>query len=241
VPRAQARLPWREGLAALASNRPFRVLLAAYFVNALANGLPAGLFLLFVGDRLGAADQAGPLLLVYFLSGVAGVPLWLWLARRLSKHRSWALGMLLACAAFAVAPFLGPGDVAIFAVVCVVTGFALGADVVLPAAVQGDVIDVDTARTGQERAGLYLGLWALATKLAYAGAIGIAFPLLALMGYDPGQNLRAPEGLLTLALLYAGLPVLLKLGAIALIWRFPLDRAALAGVHREIAARRAAA
>jgi Na+/melibiose symporter-like transporter len=145
--------------------------------------------------------------------------------------------MLLACVAFAVAPFLGAGQVALFAVVCVVTGFALGADVVLPAAVQGDVIDVDTAASGQERAGLYLGLWALATKLAFAGAVGLAFPLLAASGYDPGLGLKSESGLLMLGLLYAGLPVLLKLVAVALIWNFPLSREDMADVARRIAAK----
>jgi len=229
----------RAGLACLAANRPFRRLLAAFFVNSLANGLPATLFLFFVADRLGAAEQAGPLLVLYFLCGVGGVPLWLWLARRTSKHRAWALGMVLASAAFAAAPFLGPGQVGLFAAVCVLTGFALGADVVLPAAVQADVIDVDTAASGQERAGLYLGLWALATKLAFAGAVGLAFPLLSAAGYDPGAGQRSEGGLLMLGLLYAGLPVLLKLAAIALVWNFPLDREEMTSVAARIASRSA--
>ena len=66
-------------------------------------------------ERLASPDAAGPLLVLYFVCGIAGVPLWLWLARRTSKHRAWSLGMLLACAAFACAPFLGPGDVIAFA------------------------------------------------------------------------------------------------------------------------------
>ncbi len=237
--RVKAGGDLRAGFRHLAANLPFRRLLAAFFVNSLANGLPATLFLFFVADRLGAKDSAGPLLVLYFLCGVAGVPFWLWLARRTSKHRAWAIGLLLACAAFAAAPFLGPGQVGLFAVVCVVTGLALGADVVLPAAVQGDVIDVDTAASGQERAGLYLGLWALATKLAFAGAVGIAFPILALSGYDPGNGIRTEGGLLALGLLYAALPVALKLGAVALIWNFPLDRAELALVATRIAAQKA--
>ena len=237
VERVRAPQDARTGLRQLIRNGPFRRLIAAFFVNALANGLPASLFLFFVADRLGAREQAGPLLIIYFLCGVAGVPLWLWLARRTSKHRAWALGMLLACAAFAAAPFLGPGQVVAFGLVCVITGFALGADVVLPAAVQADVIDVDTAAMGQERAGLYLGLWAFASKLAFAGAVGIAYPLLAASGYDPANGLREESGLAMLAFLYAGLPVLLKLAAVALVWRFPLDRSELERVKAGIAAK----
>lgn len=235
--RVHSRMDLKAGLPHMLSNQPFKRLILAFFVNSLANGLPATLFLFFVADRLGAKDAAGPLLVLYFLCGVAGVPFWLWLARRTSKHRAWALGMVLACLGFAAAPFLGAGDVALFGAVCVVTGLALGADVVLPAAIQGDVIDVDTAATGQERAGLYLGLWALATKLAFAGAVGFAFPLLALAGYDPGAGIRTQDGLLMLGLLYAALPVALKLVATALIWNFPLDRAELVDIARTISAR----
>ncbi len=237
VERSRAALLWRDGLAGILQNRPFRRLIAAFFVNSLANGLPASLFLFFVAERLGDRDAAGPLLLLYFLSGVLGVPFWLWLAGRTSKHRAWSWGMLLAVVCFSGAVFLREGDVMAFGLICVLTGLALGADIVLPAAIQADVIDLDTAATGAERAGLYLGLWALATKLAFAGAVGIAFPLLGAAGFNPAAGASTPAGLLALGLLYAGLPGLLKLGAIALVWNFPLDRAALAEVEVRIAGR----
>jgi Na+/melibiose symporter-like transporter len=225
VERRTARVSLRDGLRQIWFNRPFRRLLLAFFINSLANGLPASLFLFFVADRLGAKDTAGPLLVLYFICGVAGVPFWLWLARRTSKHRAWALGMILAAVTFSGAAFLTQGQVGAFALVCVLTGLALGADVVLPASIQADVIELDTATNGAERAGQYLGFWALATKMAFAGAVGFAFPILGLAGFDPGTGLRSDQGLLMLALLYAGLPSLLKLGAVALIWSFPLDRA----------------
>jgi Na+/melibiose symporter-like transporter len=237
VARSHRPLRWREGLDGLVGNRPFRRLLAAFFINSFANGLPGTLFLFFVAERLGNRDAAGALLVLYFLCGVLGVPFWLWLAGRTSKHRAWAFGMLLAVASFAGAAFLGEGDIVPFAVICVLTGLALGADVVLPASIQADVIDIDTAATGAERAGLYLGLWALATKLAFAGAVGLAFPLLGAAGFDPGAGMKTQAGLVMLGLLYAGLPSLLKLGAIALVWNFPLDRAALGEVEARIAAR----
>ena len=159
--RSRVQLDWKQGVAHMAANAPFRRLLSAFLVNGLANGLPATLFLFFVQSRLASPDAAGPLLVLYFVCGIAGVPLWLWLARRFSKHRAWALGMILACAAFAFAPFLGPGDVIAFGAVVVVTGFALGADVVLPASMQADVIEVDAAISGRgARRALPLGLGA---------------------------------------------------------------------------------
>ncbi len=237
--RSTATLSWRDGWRPLAANAPFRRLILAFFVNGFANGLPATLFLFFVQHRLASPDAAGPLLVLYFVSGVAGVPFWLWLSRRTSKHRSWCIGMLTACAAFAFAPLLGPGDVLAFAVICAVTGLTLGADVVLPASIQADVIDVDTAATGEERSALYLSFWALATKLALAGAVGLAFPILGLAGFDPAANRFESTGLMALALLYAALPVVLKLAAVAIMWRFPLDETAQTALRARIEARRA--
>lgn len=231
------RVGFGEGLSHLCANGPFLRLIAAFFINGCANGFPATLFLFFVGWRLKAEAAAGPLLLVYFLCGVAGVPFWLWLARKWSKHRAWAVGMLVACACFAAAPFLHQGDVGAFAAVCVGTGFALGADLLLAPAIQADVIDIDTARSGEQRAGLFFAIWGFATKLALALAVGLGFPLLAALGFDPAAGAATPRGLEALGWLYAGAPIALKLMAVALMWNFPLDAAAQAQWRAKIAAR----
>ena len=104
----------------------------------------------------------------------------------------------------------------------------------LPPSIQADAIDADTAETGEQRSGFYFALWALATKAALALAIGISFPLLAATGFDPAKGLRAPEGLAMLAFLYAGLPVVLKLIASALVWSFPIDAPAQAALRERI-------
>ena len=218
----RARLPLRAGFAYMRANRAFLRLLLAYLLNGLANGFPATLFLFFVTQRLRAPEAVGAVLVVYLLCGIAGVPLWLALARRWSKHRAWCAAMLLASAFFGVAPFLGAGDGTWFGVIGVATGLALGADLILPPAIQADVIDADTEKSGEQRAGIYFAVWGLATKLALAGAVGLAFPVLAARGFDPGADAQSGEALTALAFLYAGLPVLLKLGAVAVMWNFPL-------------------
>lgn len=220
-------------------NRPFLRLLAAWFVNGLANGLPAGLFLMFMEHALEAGATArGVLTLLYFAAAVGAIPLWLAASRRLGKHRTWCVAMLLACAAFAPVPLLGAGDVALFAVVCIATGLALGADLALPPAMQADVIDLDRLRHGAERAGLHFALWSMATKLALAAAVGLAFPALGAFGFDPKAADHDAGGLLALAMIYAGVPVVLKLIAIAVVWGHPLDARRQAIVRRRLDQRR---
>jgi GPH family glycoside/pentoside/hexuronide:cation symporter len=229
---ADMRQAWR----ALVGNRPFRRLIAAYLANGIANGLPATLFLLFVGHVIAAPDQAGLLLFVYLLSGILAIPFWLRLSFHLGKHRTWAIAMLWVCAIFAFIPFLGLGDLRAFATICVLSGVGLGADLVLPTAMQADVIDIDRMQTGTRRTGLYFALWSMASKLALAVAVGLAFPLLDWVGFvTEGHN--GPSALSALASLYATLPLAFKLMAVALVWNFPLgaevQATLLRGVEQE--------
>ncbi|BBK33081.1 MFS transporter [Allostella humosa] len=236
-PPAPARVAgWHAAAGLVAGNRPFRRLLAAYLLNGLANGLPATLFVLFVTHRLASPEQAGPLLLAYFLAGLVSVPAWLWASRRLGKHRAWCVAMLVACAAFAAVPLLGPGDAGLFLLVAVATGLTLGADLALPGAIQADVVDLDTAAGGGQRTGLLFALWGMATKLALALAVGIAFPILGAAGFVAAGTAQPAAALDALALLYGGAPVLFKLAAIALMWRFPLTEAVQRDLRRRIAA-----
>jgi Na+/melibiose symporter-like transporter len=144
--------------------------------------------------------------------------------------------MILACAAFIWVPVLGPGDTAAFFVICLVTGMALGADMALPPAMQADVIDLDTFRTSQERAGLFFALWSMSTKLALAASVGIAFPALAAFGFTVGND-NAAAALLALAVIYALVPTVLKIIAIGIIWNHPIDQRRQSIIRRRLASR----
>ncbi|MFN3400476.1 MAG: MFS transporter, partial [Ferrovibrio sp.] len=220
------RTAWRNG--------PFRRLLLAWLLNGVANGLPATLVLFYVTHVLQAPDLGGVVLLLYFGAGIAAVPLWLGLARRYGKHRVWIGAMLWTCAVFATVPLLGAGQTTAFLIVSALTGVCLGADLALPPAMQADVIDLDTARTRQQRAGFFFALWGMATKLALAGAVGIAYPLLDLAGFDPGAAQNDRGALFALAALYAWAPVVFKLAAIAAMWRYPITAARQERLHARI-------
>lgn len=236
LPQPPARLSW-QSLSPLLANRPFVRLLAGWFVNGLANGLPSVLFPLYLQHALGAGTAAsGVLIMAYFVSGVLAIPGWLALSRRFGKHRVWCWAMIMACTAFVWVPFLEPGQITAFFFICVITGMALGADLALPSAMQADVIDLDTLRTGEERAGLFFALWSMSTKLALALAVGLAFPALDALGFVAGgENDR--RTVLWLAVIYAWVPTVLKACAIAVIWSHPMSSRRHDIVRRRLDAR----
>jgi GPH family glycoside/pentoside/hexuronide:cation symporter len=230
---SRMRAGWRDGWSLLTVNRPFRRLLLSYLFNGVANGLPATLFLLFVTNVLVLPEHVGLFLLAYFGIAIIGMPLWLRLARRYGKHRTWCAAMLYNCATFAMVPLLGEGDFIGYMAVCLTTGLAFGADLVLPPSMQADVVDVDTAGGGGQRTGLYFALWGMATKLAQALAVGIAFPLLELAGFS-AFSANTPAALAGLTALYCGAPVVFKLIAVALVWNFPLTASTQATLRHQI-------
>lgn len=188
----------------------YRRLLAVFVANGVAAALPATLFLFFVADVLAASAASGVLLALYFVAGACSVPVWAKLAERCGRVQAWLWSMLLAAVAFAGAGLLGTGDVILFGVICVASGLALGADLTLPAAIAADL----GAR--QQQAGACFGVWNFFAKLNLALAAGLALPLLDLLGYRPGFS--AGTGALTFA--YVLLPLVFKLIAAALLWRW---------------------
>ncbi len=201
---------FRQMLRPLA-NPAFARFAPGYLLNGVAAALPATLVIFFIDDVLQLAAYSGLFLVIYFLSGAFGLPLWVRLAKRIGTLDAWLVSMGLAIAAFVGAFWLGEGHLAGYVLVCAASGLALGADLALPPSLVADMIDADPA----PQPGAYYGLMSFFAKLALALAAGLALPLLDVWGYTPGGE----GNLLALSVTYALLPCVMKLGALAWFWR----------------------
>lgn len=188
------------------ANPAFARFVPGYLLNVVASALPATLVIFFIDDVLQLPRYNGLFLALYFLAGAAGLPLWVALARRIGAFDAWLVSMVIAVAAFAGAFWLGAGDLAGYALVCLASGLALGADLALPSALVAWMIDADAV----PQPGAYFGLMSFFSKFALALAAGLALPILDWTGYAPGGG-----NLLALAATYALLPCALKLAALA--------------------------
>ena len=217
----------------LKTPNPFRQLLISFLLNAVANAIPATLFLLYVTHVLGVPSQAGVFLFIYFICAAVAVPFWVAVSRRYGKHGTWSFAMILACLFFLWTPFLSAESVFWFYVIVVATGFATGADLALPSAINADVIEWDALESGYTRPGLFFALWGTASKLSYALAVGIAFPLLDLAGFSATAE-NSPASLTWLAVLYGGPCILFKLAAIWTLRNYPITQAVHADIRRQL-------
>lgn len=199
----------------------FRKLLVAFSINALANAIPATLVLFFLQDALGASRNESSLLLAgYFASAAVSVAFWTWVANKIGIMGAWKSAMLIAAAAFVWTLTLGHGDIVAFTVICVATGFALGAELVCPPVLLGMVISAGGHRGQLESS--YFGIWNLVIKLALAAAAGLALPVLGLLQYVPGGASQA-SNISALQWAYAGVPCLLKCIAVVALSRVTIQ------------------
>lgn len=198
----------RGSLRDILHDRIARRLLLIAGLNAAPVAVSATLFLFFVESRLAAPGSEGWLLVLFFLSAAAAAPFWSMAAERQGAKPVLMAGMSLSILAFSMALFLGPGDVAAFAVICIASGAALGADMtLLPALFAARLARVSPG------AAAGFGLWSFMSKLTLALAAVMLLPALDRAGFRAG-GASSPEALRLLTLFYAGLPCLLKLAAL---------------------------
>ena len=195
-----------------------RKLLILALVNATPLAVSSTLFLFYVESKLGAAGWEGALLVLFFLAAAISSPLWSALARRFGEKRVLLTAMVLAIASFGYTLTLSSGDVIPFAVICVLSGASIGADLTLLPAMFARRMAVISPNGGQG-----FGLWTLVNKFTLAFAAVVLLPLLERSGFEAGGTNLPSEALTMLTVLYALVPSLLKLVAIALLLATKLE------------------
>jgi len=225
------------GLRQVAHNRPFMILLIAYTVSAIGNNLPATLILFYVQYVL-QSPLADLFLMLYFVTGIIFLPAWVFLARRTGKKAAWLASMAVNTGAFIGVFFLGPGDEMIYGILVFLSGIGFGATLAIPSAIQADVIDYDELLTGQRREGQYIGLWSICKKFAAAIGIGAGLSILGMAGYTPNAEQPA-EVVMTLRVLYALVPSLCNIVAIAIACAYPISSRLHVDIRRAIERRQA--
>lgn len=190
-------------------------LLLLALVNSLPVAITSTLFLFFVEDKLQLPGKAGPLLVLFFLCAGVSVPLWTRVSRTIGTRTTLLISMPLSILGFVGAAFLPEGALLGFALICIASGAATGADmVVLPA-----MFSVVLTRAGLN-ASTAFGIWSFAGKLGLALAAFAVLPYLERQGFTPGQT-NSAEALGALTVAYALIPCVLKLCAISMVLALP--------------------
>ena len=237
-PAVRERVPMIEGFRHLWRNGPMRRVLIIAFLVIAGESLRNAVSLFFIRDIIGI-PTIGAAYFLYFISGIAAIPFWLWLGRKLGKHKAFLVTLGFVSVVSAANLLLGHGDYLPFFCLFLLKGFAYGGLQFLPLAMLADVVDIDSARSGGRRAGTYFAVLGLAEKLALAIFTGIALNIVGLLGYQATGGVEGSTelGVLALRLVYCLGPIALYSLAVPLIWSYPLTPERHARLHDSLARR----
>ena len=184
----------------------------------------------FQAARGFTAGQAGILLFLYVMAGLAGAPFLARLAVRFGKHRT-----LMGCSTgFSLGLiglfFIPPGQFWIAAPFMMAIGVLAIGFIILIRAMVADIGDQVRLETGQQRIGLLFALTTLTQKIASAFSIILTFGLLPVIGFDTREGaLNTPGTIHGLELMFLVGPIgFVMLGGACFIgYRLNSDRHAV--------------
>ncbi len=177
----------------------YRPLYETYFLTITGNAIMSVLFIFYARDYMHAEKYMGIFMLSYFLSGLISIPILNKLSAITNKRFIWMWATLIAAIASFLAFFLLQGDVVAYFVLCIVAGVSFGADLTIPPALLGDLIEVK--KDYCYSTGLY-SIIAFLYKFTLAIASVVILPILSYVNFTPGMFNDEKE-LYVLVVIYA--------------------------------------
>jgi Na+/melibiose symporter-like transporter len=225
-----------DQLRVVAGARDFRLLLSTFVIQALATGaMLAGVA--YVSRWVLVDKGAATILFVCFVGpALLLTPVWSALGQRIGKKRGYvASSLVLALAALLLTVARSAPSWWVYAATALVgVGYA-GAQV-FPMAMLPDAAAVDARRTGENRVGVYTGVWTAGETLGLALGPALYAVVLAAGGYvstdapTDWTNQFQPDGALTaITLGFSLLPAGLILASLISLSRYSLDATEVSG------------
>ncbi len=206
------------------ANHHARRLLAVWFIDGLGGGT-IGVLAPYVSEYvLKRPDLTGVLPAAYVFSAIASIPGWVWLSRRLGKRQVYLWALVACGTCFGATMLLGEGDLVPIILLMIGAGATGGCATALGPSILADVIDHDEVETRQRKEGAYSAATGFAYKLATGIVIFAAGAALEAAGFVPNKP-QAPGTVLTLKVLFGGLPLVGFLTAAWVFRGYSLDEA----------------
>jgi GPH family glycoside/pentoside/hexuronide:cation symporter len=216
-------------------NKPFVWLSATYFVVNISFAFIKILMAYYIEYQLLMKAQTSLVMGLMLICVTISLPFWQWVSRKMDKCPAYGLGMLVGGAAVVLTFFLPHQSTGLIYLISVLAGFGFSAQWIFPWAMVADVADYDRAETGQQRSGMYYGVWGLATKISEALALAAVGWILTGFGYVPNVE-QTPQALLGIRLFFGLIPAGIIFASLQLLFKYPITRKSHAEVRAKLEA-----
>ncbi|GAA2629803.1 MFS transporter [Dactylosporangium fulvum] len=219
-------------------NRPFRLLLICFVVQAAGIATMLAGVSYFATQILESPDTGATVLFACFVGpALLVMPVWTRVGRRVGKLRAYVLASVLFAAAgalLALAPFL---PAVVVYVITGLVGAGYAGQQVFGLAMLPDCIAYDADRTGRRQAGVFTGLWTAGETFGLALGPGVFALLLYAFGYVSSSTgeaaLQTDTAKLGVLLGFTVVPAVVVVSALIALRGYDLDEGRLSAAVAE--------
>jgi GPH family glycoside/pentoside/hexuronide:cation symporter len=231
-----SQMPPLKAILTTFHNRPFLIMLAAFFISSFSFTMLTSLVPYFIIYQLNMPDAVPLVLLIMLVSIMLGLIPIKRLSDRINKGPAYALGLLVASLAILACFFFPQSPTPLIYVVALVAGLGFSGQWVFPWSMVPDVVEYDELVTGERREGIYFGVWALLQKFTNALGVAVSGWSLAWFGYIANVP-QTDHALLGIRLFFAVIPALALIISLPLLIWYPITKESHARVVAELKAR----
>jgi GPH family glycoside/pentoside/hexuronide:cation symporter len=209
----------------VAANRRYLTLLYVGFLQKLAEGVGYGSFAYFciyvVHQNLAGI---GDVVLASMAGQILTQPLWLKASKKYRPVTLYMVGVLGWCLNL-VLWLAMRGESSLWLIpLGLEAGAAAGGFLMVTLGMLSQVMAADTAATGQDREGVYSGLWLANEKLAFAGGaliVGVVMGLFGFVGSSNGMGTpQSATAVFGIGFTYVGINMIIYLSSVLVLYRF---------------------
>jgi GPH family glycoside/pentoside/hexuronide:cation symporter len=209
----------------VAANTRYMLLLLVCFLQKLGEGVGYGSFAYFciyvVHQNLAGI---GDVVLASMAGQILTQPLWLRAGRRFSGPTLYTVGVLGWCLNLLLWLAMRGQSSLWLLPLGLESGAAAGGFLMVTLGMLSQLMAADTAATGQDREGVYGGLWLATEKLAFAGGALVVGIVMGLFGYVGGSaGMGSPQTTLAvigIGVTYCGVNMIIYLSSIVAVHVF---------------------
>ena len=161
--------------------------------------------------------------LIQYVIGILCLPLWVRFGNRFGRHRALVWGGFGYLAVQPLYLLVAPGDFSQLLLVALVHGPIISVIWVMPPALVADTIEYGMMKGGSDDAAIYMAIYNFMVKVAFAGGVGIALPLLGVLGFQPvaENDAQAIQGLTFVAMF---LPAIIGFAGAVMLYNYPINK-----------------
>lgn len=243
----QAKVGFWFSLKTTLTCKPFLLLMSVYLLQVIGSnmvmslGLYLNIYYVHAGDIQQASIVHGLKSTAMLVPGILSVPFWAWVSEKVGKRNALALTVLAGFIANILVYFCYTPAYPYLQIVPAVFLSAFGSALyMLVPSMLADIADYDELHTGERREGSFSSISSWFYKLSMTLTAGLSGLILAWTGFDVvvyGET-QPPEVLQRMLSWYVFLPMILWSVGLLLLFRYKLNRQAMANIRQQLESKR---